>query len=285
MTCAELQQGLPEIVDKDWSAEQEKHLQSCPACAGVVSDLKLIVKESRALQGSEEPSIRVWDFIQTELQQEQEDLQLIAQQASLLRESDEPSPRVWTSIASVLHEYEADGEVIAREARELQGSEEPSPRVWNSLEIALREEGLIRKAAGKGSLVRQFPRWRWQTAWLLPVAAGLIVGIGFRLHRDSAEPKHIAVSKPVVVLPDDFVPKADLENPDLDRQMLDDVAARAPSLRQRYENDLHSVNSYIRDAQQSLRANPNDEEAQQSLINAVEQRSMLYQLAGDHSLP
>jgi hypothetical protein len=285
MTCAELQQVLPEIVDRDWSAEQEKHLQTCSECAGVVSDLELIAKESRSLQGSEEPSGRVWQFIQSELNQEQEDLESIAQQAKLLRETDEPSERVWNSIASVLDEYEADGEAIAVAARQLQGSEEPSPRVWNSIEIALREEGLIRKPLPERSLVGAFPRWRWQTAWLLPIAAALIVGVSFRLYRDSAQPKHFAVSKPVVPLPDDFVPKADMENADLDREMLDEVASRAPALRQRYENDLHNVNSYIRDAEQSLRANPNDEEAQQSLINAVEQRSMLYQLAADRSLP
>jgi hypothetical protein len=167
----------------------------------------------------------------------------------------------------------------------LQASEEPSPRVWNSIEIALREEGLIRKPSQERSLVANFPRWRWQTAWLLPVAAALIVGIGIKVHQDNTAPKHFVVNKPVVPLPDDFVPKSELENPDLDRQMLDEVAVRTPDLRQRYENDLHNVNSYIRDAEQSLRANPNDEEAQQSLINAVEQRSMLYQLASDHSMP
>jgi len=285
MTCAELQQGLAEIINNDWSAEQEKHLQSCPACADVVSDLRIITREARALQASETPNRRVWDFIQSELQQEQEELDLIAQQAPLLRESEAPSDRVWQSIASALSEYEADTEAIANEARQLQGSEEPSPRVWNSIEIALREEGLIRRPPQERSIVAAFPRWRWQTAWLMPVAAALIIGISIQLHRDSVEPKHFAVSKPVVPLPDDFVPKAELENPDLDRQMLDDVASRTPDLRQRYENDLHNVNSYIRDAEQSLRANPNDEEAQQSLINAVEQRSMLYQLAADHSMP
>lgn len=285
MTCAELQQVLPEIVEQDWSAEQEKHLRTCPKCAVVVSDLHLIAKEARSLQGSEEPSGRVWQFIQSEIKDEQEDLELIAQQAHLLRDSDEPSDRVWNSIAAVLNEYEADTEAIAREARQLQGSEEPSRRVWNSIEIALREEGLIRRPPQERSLVAAFPRWRWQTAWLLPVAAALVIGVGFRLHRDNAQPKHFAVNKPVVPLPDDFVPKADLENADLDRQMLDEVASRTPDLRQRYENDLHNVNSYIRDAEQSLRANPNDEEAQQSLVDAVEQRSMLYQLAADRSLP
>jgi hypothetical protein len=235
------------------------------------------------LQASDEPSARVWQAIHSELQQDQEDLEFIAQQASSLRDSHEPSERVWNSIAAALSEFEADSNEIAQQARLLQASEEPSPRVWNSLEIELRKEGLIRTAPQQRSF--SFARWRWQTAWLLPVAAALIVGMSFRVHRDITAAKHFAVSKPVVPLPDDFVPKTDLDNPDLDRQILDEVAMRAPALRQRYENDLHSVNSYIKDAEQSLKANPNDEEAQQSLINAVEQRSMLYQLAADRSLP
>ena len=285
MTCAELQQVLPEIVDNDWSVEQEKHLKACPNCAGVISDLRLIARESRFLQGSVEPNRRVWDAIQSELNQEQEELDLIAAEARTLRESEEPSQQVWESIAARLNEYEADAEAIAREARLLQGSEEPSPRVWNSIEIALREEGLSRKPPHERFLVDRFPRWRWQTAWLVPVAAALIVGVSFRLHRDQPQPRHFAVNRPVTPVQDDLVPKTDLESPELDQQMLDEVASRAPALRQNYENDLHNVNAYIRDAEQSLRANPNDEEAQQSLINAEEQRSMLYQLASDRAMP
>lgn len=285
MTCAELQHVLPEIVDRDLSAEQERHLQACPTCADIVSDLRLIAQESRSLQASAEPSRRVWDAIQSELKQEQQELELIAQHAHALRESHEPSPRVWNSIAAQINQYEADAETIALEARQLQGSEEPSPRVWNSIEIALRQEGLIRKPERQDSILAMFPRWRWQTAWLVPIAAALVVGVGFQLHRDNAQPKHFVSSKPVVPLPDDFVPKADLENAEYDRQILDEVATRSPDLRQRYENDLHNVNSYIRDAEQSLKNDPNDEEAQQSLLNAVEQRSMLYQLAADRSLP
>jgi len=39
----------------------------------------------------------------------------------------------------------ADLNLISSSARQLQAVEEPSPRVWNSLEIALRQEGLIRR--------------------------------------------------------------------------------------------------------------------------------------------
>lgn len=45
------------------------------------------------------------------------------------------------------------------------------------------------------------------------------------------------------------------------------------------------MNSYIRDAEQSARANPDDEEAQQYLMNAYEQKAMVYELAMDRSMP
>src|SRR2546427_12849750 len=71
----------------------------------------------------------------------------------------------------------SDLNAISREARRLRGSEEPSPRVWNSIEIDLRREGLIRQPQREPSLVSAFFR-AWRPAWLLPVAAALLVAIG-----------------------------------------------------------------------------------------------------------
>jgi len=45
------------------------------------------------------------------------------------------------------------------------------------------------------------------------------------------------------------------------------------------------VNEYIRDAEESAQADPNDEEAQQSLMDAYEQRAMVYDMALDRSMP
>jgi hypothetical protein len=56
-------------------------------------------------------------------------------------------------------------------------------------------------------------------------------------------------------------------------------------MRASYEANLEDVNSYIRDAEASTRSNPNDEQAQQSLMNAYEQRAMVYEMALDRSLP
>jgi hypothetical protein len=70
-----------------------------------------------------------------------------------------------------------------------------------------------------------------------------------------------------------------------DLQLLATVGARMPSMRAAYETDLQSVNAYIRDAEQSAHSNPNDEVAQQYLMNAYEQKAMVYEMALDRSLP
>src|SRR5690242_4640591 len=66
----------------------------------------------------------------------------------------------------------ADLDFMSRETRLLRDSEEPSVRVWNSIEVALRQEGLIRRPRRDMSLVRAFSQ-RWSPAWLIPLAAVL----------------------------------------------------------------------------------------------------------------
>ena len=70
-----------------------------------------------------------------------------------------------------------------------------------------------------------------------------------------------------------------------DQQLLEEVSSSSPAVRASYENDLRHVNEYIRDAEQSAKAHPDDEEAQQYLMNAYEQKAMVYELAMDRSLP
>ncbi len=72
---------------------------------------------------------------------------------------------------------------------------------------------------------------------------------------------------------------------DDDRQLLEVITQRQPSLRSRYEADLRNVNMYIHDAKMSIQRDPNDEEAQASLMEAYEQRSMVYEMALDPYLP
>ena len=69
MTCEEFERVLPEL-GSGHSIEQEEHLRSCRACSDLVADLNAISRQSRLLQGSEEPSPWVWNSIETALRQE-----------------------------------------------------------------------------------------------------------------------------------------------------------------------------------------------------------------------
>jgi hypothetical protein len=174
----------------------------------------------------------------------------------------------------------SDLNAISQQARLLKGSEEPSPWVWNSIEVALRQEGLIRQPQPERSLTLA-PLLSWKLRWLVPLAAALLVAFGVLMHERRAD--HAPVSVGVVTAhlqPGGGEPMA-ID----DQQLLNTVAARMPSMRAAYEANLRSVNAYIRDAEQSAHNDPNDEVAQQYLMNAYEQRAMVYEMALDRSLP
>jgi hypothetical protein len=181
----------------------------------------------------------------------------------------------------------AELNLIASAAIELRAANEPSPRVWNSLEIALRQEGLIRPQRASRSLLPSLlpslgSRWAW-TRWALPVAAALLIAVGIyvRQHslvtqvaRDAAPPATVSsdVSDPAI---------AGLNDDDL----LQEVAQQSPAMQAQYTDNLRHVNQYIQDAKNVVAANPNDEEARRSLMEAYQEKAMLFELAMDRSLP
>jgi hypothetical protein len=169
-------------------------------------------------------------------------------------------------------------DLIVAAARQLQAADEPSPRVWNSLEIALRQEGLIRpQQRARRPPVSSFSA-RWGAArWLVPAAAMLLLALGIYVRRES--------------LPDQVVQQASVAVPvanasDLDdADLMQEVAANAPAMKGQYEENLRQVNESIRDAQGLVDASPNDEDARRSLMDAYQQKSMLFEMAMDRSLP
>jgi hypothetical protein len=182
----------------------------------------------------------------------------------------------------------ADLDLIAREARQLQEVAEPSQRVWNSIEIALRQEGIIRDPRRGPSLVPARPR-RWSMAWLAPVAALVLVAFGIVIYqrgsRDSRLAAHLDTTTPslVAILPNSQKP-SNVNNSE-DDQLLAAVASRSPAMQAQYASNLQNVNAYIKDAEESAQADPNDEEAQQIVMDAYEQRATVYEMALDRSLP
>jgi hypothetical protein len=247
MNCSEIQQVLPELIEgsENHNIEYQAHLNTCTDCSELVSDLALIASESRQLA-----------------------------------EVDEPPQRVWVKIAA---ELRAEG--IIREA-----------------EVAPARPVLV-PAAGR----------RWNAWWLVPVAAALVAVGSYTIKpkpagpvarvevpatvsnpSNSSAPAQSPISKPQEIQtqavtasakpakssdtigPDDHAP---MTMASTDQQFLDGVA---PEMRPAYESQLKAVNSYIHAAESYLKQNPGDEDARQHLIDAYEQKAMLYEMALDH---
>jgi hypothetical protein len=214
MNCVQFERVLPDYLEGGHTPEQQAHLNSCPACSGLLADLNL----------------------------------------------------------------------IASQARLLQAIDEPSPRVWNALESQLRREGLIRGPEPTRPRLADF-LLRWRAAWLVPVAAVLVIAAGIKLYQPAkvgdtgAVAKQVAIPSPAHLKPVVRGPAVSSE----DEQLLNSFASRVPTQQASYKANLDDANAFIRDAEESVRNDPNDVETQQLLINAYEQKQMLYDLAVDRN--
>jgi hypothetical protein len=169
-----------------------------------------------------------------------------------------------------------DLNLIITAAAGLQDADEPSPRVWNSIEIQLRREGLIRPQRTAGSLANSLFAG-WGARWLVPAAAVLLVAAGLLVRdhmkgNDVSQQAALSVAAPI---------QPDLNDNDLMQEVSDD----GPAVRAQYQENLRRVNESIRDAQSLVDESPNDEDARRSLMDAYQQKSMLFELAMDRSLP
>ena len=168
----------------------------------------------------------------------------------------------------------ADLHDISVQAKTLADSAEPSPVVWNAIEAQLRSEGLIRRSAPRPVT----PPWfrRWQMVWLVPAAAALAIVVGIKLYHPAGAGDNQQTVKRLVVPPGETVRAVSSEDEQFLRTM-------RPARQARYRADITDANAFIQDAEQALKSNPGDVYAQQMLINAYEQKQMLYDLAVDRS--
>jgi len=170
--------------------------------------------------------------------------------------------------------------VIACSAGDLRAAHEPHPRVWNSIQASLRQEGLIRPQRRSLSLLPSFgSEWSW-VRWMAPVAALLLITVGVLVRQHSDKPP----------VGSDFAVTGVTEPSDItiaglkDEELLEEIEQQAPALREQYADNLRRVNEYIRDARNIAAADPNDEEARRSLMEAYQEKAMLFELALDRSL-
>jgi hypothetical protein len=196
-----------------------------------------------------------------------------------LMEGDQGAPlEAHLKICPECSELVSDLAAISEQSRLLSASDEPSPRVWQSIASQLRREGLIRDSPPERPFLVPPPPRSWRpTMWLLPVAAALVFGFAFLMSRPPASPVAKTSTEPAQLI-------ASVYDND-DKEVLSEVQKTAPMMEAAYEQNLKDVNAYIADAQRSVTENPDDDDARQSLMQAREQKSMLYEMALERSLP
>ena len=264
MTCSEVERVLPELLDdaseRAFPAGFETHVKSCPAYSGLVSDLRLIASESRQLAASEEPSPRVWLRIAAELRAEGLIREPKSAPSRPILISTSPRRR-WSAwwLAPVAAALLAAGSYVV--------SHKPAPQV-----------------------AKQQPAVKTVTSPALPPTPGDTVG-GSIVARRAAE-KHAATSarnqsSGATVASKSIPPtvpagRAVSASPNAeDQQFLSVVSTLAPSMRASYESELQAVNADIQETQAYVNRNPGDADARQHLMDAYQQKALLYQIALD----
>ncbi len=157
-----------------------------------------------------------------------------------------------------------DLKYIADQAKLLVPMEDPSPRVWEGLQKSLEREGLVKAAPARRPLLGP-PARNW--GWTLAIAAVVLLAVGLFAVRSSRP-----VTEPAQAL------NANTDDAS-DQQVLQAVATMPSDVRSTYEQGLKDVNAYIADAKRSVDQNPDDTEAREFLMQAYEQKAMLYQMA------
>ena len=255
MNCVDLQRSLAGVEDlstAEHSSEKQAHLKACASCSALVAELDLIVSAASELRATEEPSPRVWNSIAMALRQEG----LIRPQANRPFVVSKPvvsKPAVSKQVPRVASRGVPTRDIAASAA---------SSRGFSSF------------AAG----------WGWR-GWLVPAAAVLLIAVGFFVNQRSLVhqlTQHIAPAK--IAPPAQAVSGWNLAGLN-DDDLLQEIQNQSPEMRAQYVDNLRSANEYIRDAQSVVDANPNDEESRRSLLEAYQQKAMLFEMAMDRSLP
>jgi hypothetical protein len=70
MTCQQFQDQLPELIGSGENAASHPHLQTCPLCRALLSDLEIIAAAARQLFPIVEPPDDLWEHIESALKEE-----------------------------------------------------------------------------------------------------------------------------------------------------------------------------------------------------------------------
>jgi len=260
MTCSEVQEVLPEILDVPvdglFPPDFQSHLKTCADCSDLVSDLKSIAGEARHLVANDEPSPLLWLRIAAQLRSEG----LIRDQKSdfstqenlkptLVRNSSRPRLGLsWlVPVAAMLL---VAGTYVVKHQSNLSVSQSKTAASPAPTAAANSNQAVIASTSPTSATPEKAQ---------VPKAAG------------SSAPQQVAQRRTDV----EAAPSAD------DEQFMSVVSSRAPSMKTTYEKQLQAVNADIRESQAYVDQNPADADARQHLMEAYQQKALLYQLALD----
>jgi len=277
MTCADVERVLPELLDggpdgvgrTNGAAFQnafDAHVKSCPDCSDLVLDLKLITSEAHEMAASEEPAPRVWLKIAAQLRAEG----LIREEEAaparpiLIRTSPQRGWSAWW-LAPIAAALVAAGSYVV-------SHKQAAPVAQQHSETSTP----VASAAATSAPV---------VAVAVPAPPPSTVAGTPRAPQTRPSPPAHATAEQQVAQTDPAAEKAgfkDESEPTAeDQQFLSAVSTGAPSMRATYENQLKAVNSDIRETQAYVDRNPADSDARQHLMDAYQQKALLYQIALD----
>lgn len=173
-----------------------------------------------------------------------------------------------------------DLQYIAQQAKLMLPMHDPSPRVWAGIEDSLHRQGLIQE--GRMSLLGHVTTIPTQARSWTPLGWGMALAamavfaallINYRPQLPLAPVSPQMVSAPATAFEGD------------DQQLIAGVSQQAPDVRHAYEDSLREINAYISDAQLIVDQNPEDAAARARLLDAYQQKEMLYQMATARALP
>ena len=262
MTCTDVERVLPELMDgapdDSFQSAFDLHVKSCLACAELVSDLKLIANEARQLAESEEPAERVWVRIAAQLRSE-----------GLIREPGSTSIPVASSgrrwrawwLVPVAAAIVAAGSYIVNHKPAAQMAQQVAPPAQAPAAAPAQENSpeSAAKTPTESTAIAAAPKQTAQTKSAAAAQTSIKTNAAATIAKTEVEPG----------------PNQD------DRQFLSMVSTRAPAQRAAYENQLQAVNADIRQVQEYLQRNPGDADARQQLMDAYQQKALLYQIALD----
>lgn len=158
---------------------------------------------------------------------------------------------------------------ISEQAPLLLPMHDPGPHVWESIQQSLISEGLIRgDRTPKPSAVVTMPQTArsWTVIGALFATAAVVLLGAVLLNYQPRTPVKPAPA------------------PGPDDQLISQVSKKDPAVAKAYEESLKQVNSYIADAQKAVDNDRNDAAANEQLLDAYQQKAMLYDMATARSM-